>query len=458
MAGVFGHRSRRRTDAGAWALLHLGLVLKVCAAGRGGLLYPWKTYLEEVKPALWFQFAKGCPPNATILGLKTYQEYFTALPKRSYNQAELRSLAGRHQERNRHLLVCPLAVLKTVQLLVLTHMRSLFALASDEDGWHIAWREIEHAREIWMMLEPLMMHPTGDSVWYDKVTAYADRYKVSMVDWITNEIHSLQARIAKMQNVGLGIWNVAGSHEGAYPVEKHRTLLKTAKTLLDKAKDLGLISAWVVARGSLVTALRYGENAAPVLPSGFQEADAWDVDSYVLTSKWTEFFYYMVESSEDHGIDWCGWREGWPHLSMQCISGTAELEVHSIDKRAHDGVPIDAPPHALTMSMLPTSPCRGAMATGEDAEIALPCPRDPLGFMLHLWKGNPKYTACLAMPIARNREAHPVTEEDVRFLWQRALELQAAGYLHFGAYFAHCKDHPHEELIKSLYWKDNVIT
>eukprot|EP00413_Alexandrium_margalefii_P025594 CAMPEP_0204551210 /NCGR_PEP_ID=MMETSP0661-20131031/25696_1 /ASSEMBLY_ACC=CAM_ASM_000606 /TAXON_ID=109239 /ORGANISM="Alexandrium margalefi, Strain AMGDE01CS-322" /LENGTH=205 /DNA_ID=CAMNT_0051558197 /DNA_START=14 /DNA_END=631 /DNA_ORIENTATION=- len=199
----------------------------------------------------------------------------------------------------------------------------------------------------------------------------------------------------------------------------------------------------------MVYAMRYGSNRAMRLPSGHLELDggrAFDMDIYVMTDIWdaltTETLKYATEQL---GFDWCGWVQGWPDKSMQCWRGEGELEIHNIDKRK-PSAGVLLPPHTLGMSMVPPSRCSAGPG------LELPCPRDPLVFMQYSWRKRTHYTQCLALPMTRKQKADPITEEDVRFLWKRSLELYAQGFMNMAPYFGTCAEHPLAEYARSLYW------
>eukprot|EP00747_Dinoflagellata_sp_TGD_P115140 gnl/TRDRNA2_/TRDRNA2_172082_c0_seq6.p1 gnl/TRDRNA2_/TRDRNA2_172082_c0~~gnl/TRDRNA2_/TRDRNA2_172082_c0_seq6.p1 ORF type:complete len:227 (-),score=22.71 gnl/TRDRNA2_/TRDRNA2_172082_c0_seq6:41-721(-) len=199
----------------------------------------------------------------------------------------------------------------------------------------------------------------------------------------------------------------------------------------------------------MIIAMRYGHSRSVALPSGYIESDAaetTDMDVYVLTDRWQEFSAALTEYATEAGFEWCGWTPGWPKYSMFCWSGAGELEVHLADRQWGS---------RLALALAPPSRCRIAPGPGVVGEaFELPCPRDPWGFMRYVWRHRPAFMYCLPLPVGRYSGPAELAEEDVRFLWSRSQELEAAGFASMAWYYSECRNHPNAAQAQALYWED----
>merc|ERR1712046_390265 len=94
------------------------------------------------------------------------------------------------------------------------------------------------------------------------------------------------------------------------------------KVFMEHLRQAGLLRAWVVARGTMIFAMRYGSMHAPVLPSGHQDLlspGRKDMDIYVLTDDWGRFVLTIGALAPEFGFDWCGWQWGWPKHTAFCF-------------------------------------------------------------------------------------------------------------------------------------------
>jgi len=442
----------------------LALPLLLLAAGQEAktseTLFPWAEKPLPPQEVVREALARGCPRNTSGGGYVDIYGSFADIvqdKKSLYNyrlsEVLLTSLIARGRSWNRHLLACPFAVWKAIQLWSLVHMRQASATMSDPELWSSGWHEVRHAMRVWTKLDSLIDCSTCEPGWHDRVDRALQPFGGrGGSHWIWDEVKkhtsNLKDEIATPQK-SQHRWT------GNFSEDEHASFLRDSKTLLDEIRSQGFMKDWVITHGTMVNALRYGSNRAAQLPSGHLESDAsktFDMDVYVLTDAWDTMCRELTSYAKEHlGFNWCGWVKGWPKMSMQCWRGEGELEIHNIDKRVSDNnAPL--PPHPISLSMVPPSRCLGAH------DLELPCPRDPLVFMQYIWRERPHYTACLPLPMSRQKTADDITKEDVRYFWEQSLTLHERGFMNMAPYFGTCTEHPLAEYAQSLYWGMWVLT
>jgi len=308
---------------------------------------------------------------------------------------------------------------------------------------HVAWRTISPVLgclDCWALLDMAEM-------------AAAHEF-----GWLSKELVDLDNRLNDFVTESHSNFRVIGPRATDFTKQEHLELLRDGKAMLERARMAGLLSSWVVARGTMIMAMRYGDNQAVKLPSGYIEeyaSRAYDMDTYLDTDDFHTLAASITAHSKELGFTWCGMQKDWPRQSFACLRAAGELEFHSVDKRwidAGPGLRKEKNPHPGSLSMVPPSRCIAGMGTDADGVLELNCPKDPMGFMQYIWYEQPHYAACLALPMSSHMLFEPITEEDVRFLWQRSLELHAKGFQSMAQYFGVCRDHPLGGLAQSLYW------
>jgi len=246
---------------------------------------------------------------------------------------------------------------------------------------------------------------------------------------------------------------------GNFTSTEHFNLMRDGKALFEYAREEKLLRSWVVTHGTLITLMRYGQSRGRRLHSGQSFLDDnFDMDVMVVTDDWAAFAGAISQNAENFGFNWCGWMSGWAVETMFCWRGQGEIEITNANKHADGDTKTH---HHLDLSINPPTRCRVEHPSSQtwpkldDASpewLELPCPRDPMALMNHLWSHRYHFMRCFALPISRYDEAVSLTKEDVDELWNRSLELQASGFANMAWYFGDCHDHPLSDYAKDLYW------
>lgn len=224
--------------------------------------------------------------------------------------------------------------------------------------------------------------------------------------------------------------------------QQHVQLFRDGAALLQRLQMVGLIRSWVVARGTMIFAMRYGHTRGAKLPSGREDLPnipPLDMDTYVLVDSWYDFNAGISEYAAEFGFLWCGYQTGWPQGTLSCVRSDGELEINRAE-------------WSWASTMLPTARCLVQLVDSSSADfelqlspsrVELSCPKEPRAFMKHLWgQQAPELLDCLALPMSLiSREQSVLTAEDVHWLWNRSLALHKAGYASMARYFAQCSGH-----------------
>lgn len=407
-------------------------------------VYPWA---GQVSYVLASYAASRCPLNRTFASDGTTYGRFAKQVRgpEGYKRGEIspaavQSLLSKGRQFNRHIRVCPFAVLMALALNILDILHNAQKVMSDVAAWNLKFRDSKQCHRVLESLEKHLLCPSCDEDWHaDVATALQPFGGWGAMNWVMDDIAYRTQTLWDFQH--------AVNVEKRPPMtdQEYLEFLRDGRLLIDSARDAGLLREWVITHGTLLTALRYGAGRAPVLPSGITESRAgsnYDMDIFVDTSRWSDFTTELAGNAKKFGFSFCGWEKGWSKTSMSCRRGRGELDVHLIDRKGR------TEPNALILSMTPVARC--LVGRREDGTVVeLPCPRDPLVFMQYLWRHVPHYTACLPLPLPGEEG---LSEEDLLFLWQRALELQQEGYMNMAAYFGECEGHPLSESAQALYW------
>jgi len=359
-------------------------------------------------------------------------------------------LAGRNNWHNRHLRVCPQAVVLALKWTAVWFMVLAEHRVMDTTLYNIAWHEVRHSQKALKAIDDAVgtYVPMFDkaAVWYE-ADAILDRYTIQQVNF-------LKATEPPK----------AHSWTGNYTSKDHFELVRDAAGLLERVVADNLLTSWVISHGTLVAALRYGASRSLQMPSGLVETEAaknFDVDIYVMGPEtpdaWVSFVSGITNvAKKEFGFSWCGQMEGWVEHSLVCWRGEGEVEIHLVERfmrgRANDE-PILS--HRLLMAAQPIAKCLVEPPSGvEDAAVELRCPGDIASWFRYHWPHQPQYLECLPLPMGRVRGTfEKLSEEDVRFLWKRSLELRARGYQSMANLFATCQgDDPMAGFARSLYW------
>lgn len=433
--------------------------------------YPWVRALLEaperasivIGPAL----RRGCASNRTLSPGMTYAQFLNG--SRNYVKFQriigksglVDDLVGRRAYFNLHLLVCPPAFLIALQVWKVYLFDQVLQFgATDVDFWNRGSREVQQVDAV---LHLLRCHNCSqfdrdqfDKLWSKQESEYelADSFLWlrELLDTMTRELNQMsedQPRLARV---------IATRSKDR---STHFRVLQLAAEFMHGLRDDGFLLSWVVASGTMIYALRYG-NTGQLLPSGILDgARDLDMDVYVLVEDWTTFSSMVRTRGKQFGFDFCGWLPGWHKHSVFCLSSGIEIDIVRMD-------------WGYARFIMPSNRCiirRGQVAneiasSGDDDVAAaeasptrsqladrleLPCPNDPLAFMMRKWPISAHYLVnCLALPIGFKGELPNITDEDVRFIWQKSKELHMAGYASMAPLFSACKNHTKAELANKL--------
>lgn len=419
-------------------------------------LYPWAGVLFGRKKRdmhmLRAAFSRGCPWKSSILpnGV-TYKSFAnvaaseTALWQWHWNQSILDSLTGRAQATNQHLYICPLAVWRALEIRCYNLLLVAAKSVTDERSWHVAWHGIKCAiRIIESMDNHFQCHDcTEDMRQSMHSAAMHDGWQVH-ANWLTRAVAEGIKKFEEEPQDKVFNW------EGNITSTEHFNLMRDGKALLEHARQAKVLRSWVISHSTLITLMRYGQNHRRRLPSGHCESDGHvDMVMMVFTDNWAAFVEALSQAALNFGFE-CGGIPGWTDQTMFCRQGQGEIEINNADKSYH--LDLSANPPSQCLVDHPSAQTWPKLDDPNPERLKLPCPRDPMAFMNHVWAHRYHYMSCFALPISRHDAAIPLTKEDVDSLWNRSLELQGSGFTNMALYFQHCKDHPLSDYAQDLYW------
>lgn len=456
------------------------LVLVLAASCRASLSvfdsmgfrpYPWgERAIASAKATVaytWKALIHGCPGNRTLFAGYTYAHFSIYLQDANiyklgleeYNLQPVLRLIGRRHLRNRHLPLCAVAVIKALQM---WRLHLLSAVSTEHVGdthiWTSAMKELDYVGDVLGILT---------CAWCNGHEQLRFRTLVDRSGWRLDDdwiAHGWFVALAELRGLVQGQQTLASLIAGASSSRNtgdahHLALFRDGQVLLERLRAAKLLHSWVVARGTMIFAMRYGHTRGVPLPSGhldLPKLPPLDMDVYVLTDDWDALLLGLVQYAKALSFDWCGWQTGWPTFSVFCLREGAELELSRVESWS-------AP------SMLPATRCLvqavPAASADEDAAgepaadggqaqepLELPCPHNPMGFMRTIWaeQHRKELLECLPLPVTLDGVLQSVAEDDVRFLWARAVQLHRLGYASMLPYFKECHSHPLASLANSL--------
>eukprot|EP00928_Gymnodinium_smaydae_P071647 TRINITY_DN55183_c0_g1_i1.p1 TRINITY_DN55183_c0_g1~~TRINITY_DN55183_c0_g1_i1.p1 ORF type:complete len:547 (-),score=113.23 TRINITY_DN55183_c0_g1_i1:18-1553(-) len=359
------------------------------------------------------------------------------------------ALLAQNSDFNPHLRICPWAVYAALKVQTLRLMLEAELVMLQIDKWNEKWHGVRHAHRAMSMFQdvlsrsPFEQSPASrQEGWLDSFN-WLDSHTMAQHQYFQSDMKPTELLDAKWTGV---------------TDQEHFELIRDSTELLNRAKQEGIIEEWTVTHGTMLTAMRYGASRAPTLPSGSNEENGnnFDMDVFISASpqKWNDFVQKLSSWARDRNFRWCGMMQGWKEYSLMCWRGQMELEMHLVQAYTTARASTeDIKHHRLLLAMLPTTLCRvdpGAGVSGDGFDV--PCPRDPVAFMRYIWRQKDHYMSCLALPVGRWKEVTVLSEEDVRFLWRRSLDLHAKGYQSMANLYPDCRDHPMSDFAHSLYW------
>jgi len=261
--------------------------------------------------------------------------------------------------------------------------------------------------------------------------------------WITTAVNKKFTQLLSAHNALADEFHVIERAPGLTHAE-HDRLWLDGKLLMERLSTAGFLASWVVGRGTMIFAMRYGQSRGIMLPSGHLDAphQPSDMDIYVHTADWALFSRHLTLFAYEMGFEFCSPLPNWPEGTLACRRGGGELDFTHI-KLASE-----------ISSMVPTSRCLVAPAAEAGLEsFELACPREPQEFMRQIWGrigAKKSLTDCLPLPSTVNGEVKLVSEEDLRYLWRIAVKLQRGGFASMAPYFGSCRNHPLELFARGL--------
>jgi len=431
--------------------------------------YPWSRRLMGLRPRdkamLKSSLRGGCTGNRSINDAVPWYTYsmFAAdiQDATAYYQFVDRGLSGvilgdllrRRRWRNKHVAACLPALVRALQVWRIHLLNTAFVDGIDnKDLWANCFHDMGVAEDIVRVLTCSICEPE-ERAEFEALYA-ANPWRSG--EWVEGQWKSVgdmwTNQLKDQEEFGLVIERTSKSTETGDDL--HFKLFRDGVSLLEKLRKEGLVRSWVVARGTMIFAMRYGHTRGVRLPSGRQDMPTvppLDMDVYALADNWAALRGKIGGYAKEFGFSWCGFQANWPEGTLSCLREDAELEVNKAE-------------WSWASSMLPNTHClvqavANASTTPEmdfsrsDDYVELNCPRDPVAFMTHLWgKSNDlNLLDCLPLPMSlKTHEQTELSQEDVRWMWNRALNLHTAGYLSMAAFYDGCRNHPHAELANGL--------
>lgn len=416
--------------------------------------------------------------NTTLQTGGTYENFTTSIRglggrlfrmgskqrKMVLNTDMAKEMAGWRKPRHRHLELCPALVAFGLMLAMLATAYELGMQVSYEDIYKLHGFTKALWCTSWWLMDLLACTSCGPHYQdaHQQVTSQLPEFWARTVPL---EAHNVVKQALGVTHPAFGISADSGAGEVSMALQdkEQLRLWRDGVSLLEAARRKSFIKSWLITRGTLMFALRFGANRPVRLPSGHLSAPQsnFDFDVVVQTDDWSRFHVFITAMAQrELGFDWCGWQEGWSESSVMCLRGRGELDIAILHHERN---------RSLVRLMEPTVPCYAETAFSlehrlalhgkstvalwdEDADwVELRCPRDPLSWMGAVWRHKPFRLLCLALPIERDGSRPPLTEEDIVFIWDRGQELLRRGFLSMAAIFGQCHEHPQAEIAQLLY-------
>lgn len=431
-------------------------------------------------------FLTDCPGNGTLLpGGLTYSDIGKVMEngpiydhKNGIDQAVLFTLLARGQTFNRHLWECPAAVLKALEVWTYEHTRASKwdGIVYDDVKFNKHMKQAKDAGECMRFLQKIFHYSLLCDACSDELKRKVETLRNLQISWQTTSWLKERIDWHQQDRADEPLKASLSQPRDNTPLtdQEQWELHKDGAMLLNRLKAEGLLESWVVSHSSMLSCMRYGHTRGVALPSGHRDFPTDnDFDAHVVTDRWSDFTVRLERYALELGFTWCGWILNWPPYTFCCRRGSGELDIRRVRERKKQDsggeqftslifsieptIPCLAKPLTVTTDRPTSEEIRRAAVT---VPLELPCPRDPLGLMRFIYRHLPQFGSCLALPYWKppysdsDKEtfADGLSEEDVRFLWTRAVELRKGGFANMGQYFADCRDHPLSNFAQSLYW------
>jgi len=415
-------------------------------------LFPWawRLMLTATAPVdLLPSFQRGCQMNHTALPLgRSYEQFAQSLSDsenigRTVGHIDaIVSLLAPNASFNKHLHACPSLILKAAHLRMLHLYRTALRYSSNQYVWDHSFWEINRINE----LSNTLQCPKCDAETRAAVAKAILKEQARLAsNWVLQQLREVVKSMTDFVKHDMQEANRVVSRQlerkDSVTEEEHFAVMRDGQVIFDRMRADSLLSFWVVARGTMIYAMRYGASESFTLPSGYRDQSHVDFDVYVHTTDWGKFQSRVSDYSREFGFEWCGYHQGWPENTLVCMREGVELDISWMTP-------------SCVAAATPITRCLVAPPRGTSGlpSLELPCPRDPLQFMRQVWSDRPDLVSCLALPRSFGAKNGDLSSADVQALWHRSLELHHTGFASMVSYYRDCHGHEHSVLASQL-WK-----